>query len=381
MKKIVILGSTGSIGRQALEIVREFPEKFQVVGLAAGDNIQLLASQIAEFRPASVSIKDKTKVAALASLLEDPRAEIAWGLEGNLVLSQLPQADLVLVALVGISGLLPTLSALKAGKTVALANKEALVCGGELVMKAMSRKNQLLPVDSEHSAIFQCLQGEEENPIETLYLTSSGGPFRRFTTAQLEQVTAQDALAHPTWQMGPKVTIDSAGLMNKGFEVIEAYHLFAAPLERICVVVHPQSIIHSMVEMGDGSLLAQMAPPDMRHPIQYALDYPHREHKIWSRLDVFKLKELTFEEPRIKDFPCLGLAYAAQKAGGSAPVVLNAADEVAVAAFLQDRIKFTDIPRLIEKVLSAHKQVSNPGIEEIMEIDARAREFTSSLIK
>lgn len=380
-KKIVILGSTGSIGRQTLEIVRAFPEKFEILGLASGSNYRLLAEQIAEFSPSFAVMRDRSALQQLEPLVAEKPVSLSWGEAANCALAELPDADLVLVALVGISGLLPTLKAVKAGKTVALANKETLVCGGDLVMKALNRPNQLLPVDSEHSAIFQCLQGEEAQALETVYLTSSGGPFRAFTADQLKIVTAKDALAHPTWNMGPKVTIDSAGLMNKGFEVIEAYHLFNCPLEKIQVVVHPQSVIHSMVEMQDGSVLAQLAPPDMRHPIQYALDFPHREKKIWSRLDLFKLKELTFEEPRFKDFPCLELAYAAQREGGSAPVVLNAADEIAVEAFLQDKIRFLDIPRLIEKTLNAHPRVKAPGLEEILELDSRAREYAKSLIK
>jgi 1-deoxy-D-xylulose-5-phosphate reductoisomerase len=339
MKKIVVLGSTGSIGRQTLEIIRCYPERFKLLGLGAGRNWRLLAEQIKEFRPSAAALAEERELLELKDSLDPSQCpDLAWGRKGMEDLAGLPEADLVVVAITGAAGIYPTLAAINAGKDVALANKETLVAAGQLVMSLARQKNILiLPVDSEHSAVWQCLNGRKPDLIEKIILTASGGPFRQLTKEQLESVTVDMALHHPNWVMGSKITIDSATLMNKGLEVIEAKWLFGVNYSHIEVIVHPQSIIHSAVEFRDGSVIAQMGVPDMRLPIQYALTYPNRLSGPVPRLKWADLKGLTFEEPDLVKLPALGLAYEAGKAGGTMPAVLNAANEVAVELFLRGR--------------------------------------------
>ncbi|MCL5037324.1 MAG: 1-deoxy-D-xylulose-5-phosphate reductoisomerase [Chloroflexi bacterium] len=374
-RRLVILGSTGSIGKQALEIIERFPDRFRVIALAAGTDVEGLAEQIRKFRPQYAAIGDPERAEELRAALGDFPCETGGGYSAVCELACLPDADMVLTALVGVSGLLPTLKAIDAGKPVALANKETLVAGGGIVMdKAKEKGVPIIPVDSEHSAIFQCLQGQAPEGLSRIILTSSGGPFRNLSKEELAGVTVERTLAHPTWKMGPKVTVDSATLMNKGFEVIEAYRLFGVPLSKIQVVVHPQSIVHSLVEMVDGSVLAQLASPDMRLPIQYALGYPERLPHNWAPLDLVKAGRLEFMEPDIEKFPCLALAYRAQEAGGDAPAALSAADEIAVDLFLSGKLRFGDIPKLIEKVLNSHTVKMDPALSDILEADAWARD-------
>ena len=373
VKRLAILGSTGSIGRQTLEVVRALPHRFQVIGLAAGQNLDSLAKQIDEFKPKFVYYQDKATTAVSTDTKYEflPIEDIA----------RHPEVDTVVIATSGKSGLSSTLAAVKAGKQVALANKESLVMAGEIITReARQNAARILPVDSEHSAIWQCLTGETQ-PAVQLVLTASGGPFRHYSPAQLDKVTPRQALQHPSWQMGKKVTIDSATLMNKGLEIIEARWLFDMPIENVSVLIHPQSIIHSMVEFADGVLKAQLSPPDMRLPIQYALSYPERlPNPQLPRLDWNTIKELSFEPPDLERFPCLKLAIEAGKQGGTYPTVLCAADEVAVELFLARRIKFTDIARLVEPVLAAHQATVKPTLEEIMVADAWARENIGQLI-
>ncbi len=371
VKRLAILGSTGSIGQQTLEVVRALPHRFQVVGLAAGKNIDLLAKQINEFKPRFVYYQDKKARLANAEYQLLPLEEIASH----------PQVDTVVIATSGKAGLTPTLAAVKAGKNVALANKEPLVMAGEIITnEAKLNGAQILPIDSEHSAIWQCLRGETRSAAQ-LILTASGGPFRHYSPAQLDKITAEDALRHPTWQMGRKVTIDSATLMNKGLEVIEAHWLFDIPINNIRVLIHPQSFIHSMVEFIDGSVKAQLSCPDMRLPIQYALSYPERlPNPQLPRLDWNNIKDLSFEQPDFDTFPCLKLAIEAGKQGGTCPAALCAADEVAVELFLSQRIKFTDIARLVERTLEEHEAKAHPTLEEIMAADTWAREKARQLI-
>ena len=367
VKKIVILGSTGSIGHQTLDVVRNFSHRFQIVGLAAGQNTDLLSKQINEFKPRFICHEDRK--------IQLPGTGYEWlSLED---MACHPQVDLVVMAISGKAGLNPTLAAIKAGKTVALANKESLVTAGEIITTEAKRNGaQIFPIDSEHSAIWQCLRGETQSPAQII-LTASGGPFRRFSLAELERVTVAQALKHPSWQMGKKVTIDSATLMNKGLEVIEAHWLFDMPCDSMRVVIHPQSIIHSMVEFADGSIKAQLGHPDMRLPIQYALSFPERlPNPQLPKLDWDKIKELTFEAPNFANFPCLQLAMEAERQGGTYPAVLCAADEVAVEFFLSQRIKFSDIARLVEQSLSRHQVIAHPNIEEIIAADDWARKTT-----
>jgi|TARA_B100000315_G_C14593015_1_gene596991 1-deoxy-D-xylulose-5-phosphate reductoisomerase len=367
VKKIVILGSTGSIGHQTLDVVRNFSHRFQIVGLGAGQNTDLLSKQINEFKPRFICHEDRK--------VQLPGTGYEWlSLED---MACHPQVDLVVMAISGKAGLNPTLAAIKAGKTVALANKESLVTAGEIITTEAKRNGaQIFPIDSEHSAIWQCLRGETQSPAQII-LTASGGPFRRFSLAELERVTVAQALKHPSWQMGKKVTIDSATLMNKGLEVIEAHWLFDMPCDTMRVVIHPQSIIHSMVEFADGSIKAQLGHPDMRLPIQYALFFPERlPNPQLPKLDWDKIKELTFEVPNFANFPCLQLAMEAERQGGTYPAVLCAADEVAVELFLSQRIKFSDIARLVERSLSGHQVIVHPTIEEIIAADDWARKTT-----
>jgi 1-deoxy-D-xylulose-5-phosphate reductoisomerase len=377
MKKIVVLGSTGSIGRQTLEIIRCYPERFKLLGLGAGRNWRLLAEQLKEFRPSAAALAEERELLELKDSLDPSQCpDLAWGRKGMEDLAGLPEADLVVVAITGAAGIYPTLAAINAGKDVALANKETLVAAGQLVMSLARQKNILiLPVDSEHSAVWQCLNGRKPDLIEKIILTASGGPFRQLTKEQLESVTVDMALHHPNWVMGSKITIDSATLMNKGLEVIEAKWLFGVNYSHIEVIVHPQSIIHSAVEFRDGSVIAQMGVPDMRLPIQYALTYPNRLSGPVPRLKWADLKGLTFEEPDLVKFPALGLAYEAGKAGGTMPAVLNAANEVAVELFLKGKISFTGIPVLVGGVMEQHKIINNPGLAEIMDADRWAREI------
>jgi len=373
-KQLVILGSTGSIGRQTLQVVRALPGKFNVVGLAAGRNLELLSEQIEEFNPRFV-YHEATDIAPLSG----GQYEFLKPEE----MAVLPDIDTVVIATSGNAGLAATLSAARAGKNVALANKESLVMAGRIIMDEVERSGAtIMPVDSEHSAIWQCLRGEQQEPSRII-ITASGGPFRQYSTAQLEKVTAHQALQHPSWQMGKKVTIDSATLMNKGLEVIEAHWLFDMPFENIEVVIHPQSIIHSMVEFEDGSIKAQLSHPDMRLPIQYALTYPDRYYNPdLTRLDWHNIKELTFEQPDIETFPCLQMAIEAGKAGGTYPAVLCAADEIAVELFLSGKIGFTDIAGLVRQVIQQHEVIEHPSIDDIVSIDnwtrARVLELTGS---
>ncbi|HSW63056.1 MAG TPA: 1-deoxy-D-xylulose-5-phosphate reductoisomerase [Dissulfurispiraceae bacterium] len=375
MKKIVILGSTGSIGRSALRIAEAFPDQYKVVGLAAGRNVDLLCAQIEQFRPKVVAVSDNAGYAALKAARRGKKSpRILAGSDGICEVAAESSADVVLSAIVGSAGLMPTLSAIRAGKTVALANKEALVIAGDIVM-AEARKygSPILPVDSEHSALFQCMHGWKRDGIRRLVLTASGGPFRSRKRSELRDVTAKDALRHPNWSMGKKITIDSATLMNKGLEVIEACHLFGMPLEQISVLIHPQSIVHSLVEYVDGSYLAQMSRPDMRGPIALALSYPERLPGAVEPLRLEQLSSLSFEQPDTKTFPCLDLAYHAMATGGTLPAVMNAANELAVHAFLEGRIRFNDIPRIISRVMNAHTVLPASTIGVVMESDMWAR--------
>lgn len=374
MKRIVILGSTGSIGQQTLDIVRAFPDEFEVVGLAAGHNVELLAEQVKEFNPKHVCcIKPPAKAFSGPGFTPEftPMEDMVC----------LDNVDQVMVALMGSVGLVPTLNALKCGKSVALSNKEPIVMAGGLIKEYASRYGgEVLPVDSEPSAIWQCLRGED-NEILRLLITASGGPFRTTPIEEMEGVTPERALQHPTWKMGKKITIDSATLMNKAFEVIETHWLFSVPWDRIEVVVHPQSTIHSMVEFADGSVKAQMGPPDMRLPIQYALFYPKRlPNAMIPRLDTKKSHSLTFEPLELARYPCFGLAVSAAKKGGTYPAVLSAADEVAVQAFLDSKIGFTEIPRVIDRVLSEHESLPGDTAEDFLEADRWASGRTAELI-
>jgi len=365
VKKLAILGSTGSIGRQTVDVVRAFPDRFRIIGLAAGKNTSLLAEQIREFRPEFVHCQQPEALMASSGYQTMSLEEIASH----------PEVDTVVIATSGRTGLYPTLAAVRAGKSIALANKESLVSAGDIIMaEAKLHSANILPVDSEHSAIWQCLRGEQKEAV-SIILTASGGPFLHRSPAEMAEVTAAQALLHPSWQMGKKVTIDSATLMNKGLEVIEAHWLFDRPYDNIRVIIHPQSIVHSMVEFTDGSTKAQLSYPDMRLPIQYALTYPERlaNHGL-PRLDWDRNPSLTFEPPDFDSFPCLKLAMEAGRKGGTYPAVLCAADEVAVDLFLSGRIRFTDIARLIAGVLAEHRSIPHPTLEQILAADSWARQ-------
>ncbi len=383
-KKLSILGSTGSIGVSTLDVVRQFPDQFEVVGLAAGRNVSLLKDQILEFKPSAVSLFDETLAAQLKDHLksgENP-PEILYGPSGYEEIARLSAAQMVVSAMVGAAGLLPTLAAIDSGKDIALANKETLVVAGELVMEA-ARKNgvQILPVDSEHSAIFQSLQGNQKENLRRILLTASGGPFFTKSEGELMTVTPEAALCHPNWAMGRKITIDSATLMNKGLEVIEAHWLFGVPVDRIDVHIHPESIIHSMVEYIDGSVIAQLGIPDMKIPIAYALAFPHRLPVKGPSLDLFHLGKLSFFPPDMKKFPCLRLAYEACRVGATMPCVLNGANEVAVQAFLDCRIGFTEIPQIIEAVMGGHTPPPKATLESLLAADHWARQESETLIQ
>lgn len=374
-KTIAILGSTGSIGTQTLEVVRENKD-LKVAALSAGSNIELLEAQIREFHPELAAVWEKEKAEELAVKVADLDVRIVSGMEGLLELARLPKAEILVTAIVGMIGIRPTIAAIEAGKDIALANKETLVTAGHLIMPlAKKRGVQILPVDSEHSAIFQVLHGEQKREIHKLLITASGGPFRGKKREELEQVQVEDALKHPNWAMGQKITIDSATLVNKGLEVMEAKWLFDLDLDQIQVVVQPKSIIHSMVEFVDGAVLAQMGTPDMKLPIQYALYYPERRYLPGERLDFGKLKEITFEEPDMDTFLGLPLAMKASRIGGSMPTVFNAANERAVAKFLKRKIGFLDIYRIIEEAMEHHAFVENPALEQILEAEAKTYEW------
>lgn len=367
MKKIAILGSTGSIGTQTLDVVREHSDELQVVALAAGSNKERLKEQIKEFHPKLVSLSDEKKAQELKEELAGEQVEVVCGMEGLIEVAGADSADVVVIAVVGMMGILPTMEAIKKGKDIALANKETLVTAGHLIIPMAKEYGvSILPVDSEHSAIFQSLQGEPKAALDKILLTASGGPFRGKSAEFLETVTLEDALNHPNWSMGPKITIDSSTMVNKGLEVMEAKWLFGVDYSQIEVVIQPQSIIHSMVQYVDGAIIAQLGTPDMRVPIEYALFYPERRSLSGDRLDFSKLSQITFEKPDYKVFRGLSLAIEAGKTGGTMPTVFNAANERAVAKFLKGEIKYTDIVRSIEKCMDAHKVSAHPDLEEIL---------------
>ncbi|MEY8745041.1 1-deoxy-D-xylulose-5-phosphate reductoisomerase [Bacillales bacterium AN1005] len=379
MKKIAILGSTGSIGTQTLDVVDMHPELFQVEGLAAGGNAELLIEQTKRYKPKKVSVGSKELADYIAPLIP-AGTQVFHGKEGLVEIAAATEADTVVTAVVGSLGLESTLAAIEAGKQIGLANKETLVTAGHIVTsKAAAKGVSLLPVDSEHSAIFQCLNGEKREQLLGITLTASGGSFRDLTREQLKEVTVEDALKHPNWSMGSKITIDSATMVNKGLEVIEAHWLFGLPYDQINVVLHPESIIHSFVEFEDTSIIAQLGNPDMRVPIQYALTYPDRLPSQATRLSLAQVGKLNFREMDMERFPCLRLAYESGKLGGTAPTAFNAANEIAVARFLQGEISFLQIEYTIEKILEKHSNIQNPSLEEILDADETSRKLANEL--
>ena len=381
MKTIALLGSTGSIGVSTLALVREFPERFRVHGMVAGQNLMLLAKQIKEFSPNCVAIRNEQDVPRLRRLLGSHKVEILWGESGASAVASSAEVDVVLAAIVGGAGLMPCLQGVLAGKEIALANKEALVMAGELFVDAAKQRGvRLLPVDSEHSAVFQCLQGNHRAEVDKIILTASGGPFLRTPLSRLDKVSVAQALKHPNWKMGQKITIDSATMMNKGLEVIEARWEFDMQPDRIDVVIHPESVVHSMVRYQDGSIIAQLGIADMRIPIAYALAFPHRLEGSWPPLDLKRHGQLNFMPLEKRRFPALSLAYAALREGGTMPTVLNAANEVAVAAFLDRRIGFREIHRIITRTMHKHSNRRATEVGEILEVDRWAREKASSWI-
>lgn len=381
MKRIVILGSTGSIGRMALDVISKHRDKFSVVGLAAGRNIDLLEDQIKNFGPEIVTVSAERDALDLSKRLGQ-KTEVYTGRDGLRALAAYDKSDFVLSAMVGFSGLMPTIHAIRAGKVIGLANKETLVSAGSIVMEeARMHGATILPVDSEHSAIFQCVEGHDRRYLKKVILTASGGPFIGKRMEELKGVSPEDALKHPRWNMGKKVTIDSATLMNKGLEVIEASHLFGLSAERIDVLIHPQSIVHSMVEFNDGALLAQISMPDMRGPIAYALSYPQRLDDTIPRLELAAVEKLTFYRPDTDNFPCLGFAYEALKEGGTMPAVLNAVNEMTVSAFLERTINFDAIPVIIKEIMNSHQTRNAAGLDVIIEADRWAREKAEDYIK
>jgi len=378
VKALSLLGSTGSIGTQTLDIVAQYPDQFRIVGMAAGRNVTLFAQQIRQFKPQIVALQDETLLADLKAAIGDvqPQPIILAGQAGIVEVAKYGDAEVVVTGIVGCAGLLPTMAAIEANKDIALANKETLIAGGPVVLPLVKKHGvKLLPADSEHSAIFQCLQGVPDRSIRRILLTASGGSFRDMPIEELANVTVASALKHPNWSMGRKITIDSATLMNKGLEVIEAHYLFGMDYDHIDIVIHPQSIIHSLIELQDTSVLAQLGWADMRLPLLYALSYPDRLPTDWEPLDLVKAGNLTFREPDHVKYPCMGLAYAAGRAGGCLPAVLNAANEEAVALFLDEKIKFLDIPKLIEKTCDRFdsQNVKNPNLDDILEADAWGR--------
>ncbi|MBQ9391793.1 MAG: 1-deoxy-D-xylulose-5-phosphate reductoisomerase [Lachnospiraceae bacterium] len=375
MRKIAILGTTGSIGTQTLSIVRE-KKDLEVVSMSCGSNIDLFEEQIREFNPKLVSCGNEDKALELKKRISDLDVEVLSGMDGLIAVATIPEAEIVVTAIVGMLGIRPTVAAINEGKDIALANKETLVTAGHIIMPLSKEKNiSILPVDSEHSAIFQSLQGNEDNNIHKILLTASGGPFRGFSKEQLEKVTLEDALKHPNWEMGKKITIDSATMVNKGLEVMEAKWLFGVDLDRIEVVVHPQSILHSAVEYDDGAVVGQLGLPDMRLPIQYALYYPKRLPMSGDYLDLFKVKDMTFEKPDLDVFVGLKYAYEAQREGGNMPTIFNAANEKAVALFLNKKISFTDIYRLIDNSMKEIEYINNPTLDEILYTESEVYKY------
>lgn len=379
MKAITLLGSTGSIGTQTLDIVQHHPDQFRLVGIAAGNNVELLTQQVRQFKPEIVAIYNSDKLESLKDALTgiDPQPTILAGEEGVAEVARYGDAEVVVTGIVGCAGLMPTLAAIAAGKDIALANKETLIAGGPVVLPLVEQHGvKLLPADSEHSAIFQCLQGVPDAGLRRILLTASGGAFRDWPVEHLPKVTVADALKHPNWSMGRKITVDSATLMNKGLEVIEAHYLFGIDYDHIDIVIHPQSIIHSLIELQDTSMLAQLGWPDMRLPLLYAMSWPERLHTDWEPLDLVKAGSLTFREPDHAKYPCMDLAYAAGRAGGTMTAVLNAANEQAVALFLEETIGYLDIARVIEQVCDRHYQdhQSAPTLEDILNADKWARQ-------
>jgi 1-deoxy-D-xylulose-5-phosphate reductoisomerase len=380
-KKIVILGSTGSIGTQTIDVVASNPDKFELFGITAHSNSELLISQARKYKPNFVIVTKDECYPIVKEALSNEDIKVFAGIDSVCDLVSMPSVDIVVTAMVGYAGLKPTISAVKAGKTIALANKETLVVAGELIKDlALKHHSPILPVDSEHSAIFQCLAGEITNPIEKIILTASGGPFRKHSLEELKHVTKADALKHPNWDMGAKITIDSASMMNKGFEVIEAKWLFDLNIDQIDVLVHPQSIVHSMVQFKDGSVKAQLGLPDMRLPIAYALSYPNRLENNYERLDFLKFNQLTFEKPDIERFRNLGFAFEAMKQGGNMPCILNAANEIAVYGFLHDKISFLGMSDLIEWAMTNTDYIANPTYEDYVATDSFVRKITSEKI-
>ena len=378
MKNIAVLGSTGSIGTQTLDVARN-NEDIRIVALSAGSNIELLEQQAREFSPEVVSVAEKKDAEKLRKKLEGTGVKVLWGMDGLIEAAQHPSADTVVTAVVGMMGLRPTVAAINAGKDIALANKETLVTAGHIIMPLAKEKNvRILPVDSEHSAILQCLTGEDQREVSRIIITASGGPFRGRTREQMKDVRLEDALKHPNWSMGRKITIDSATMVNKGLEVIEAKWLFGLDAEAIKVIVQPQSVIHSMVEFVDGGIMAQLGTPDMRLPIQYAIYYPHRRPLPGERLDFGALKQITFEEPDFENFRGLALAFEALKTGGSMTTVYNAANELAVRRFLNREIGFLDITAMIEDSMKAHEVIENPDIEQILRTERETYEYLNS---
>lgn len=378
MKNIAVLGSTGSIGTQTLEIVRNNPD-LQVVALAAGSSVDLMEAQIREFRPKLAAMWGEKAAAELRSRVADMPVKVVAGMEGLLEIAVMPESQVLVTAIVGMIGIRPTIAAIEAGKDIALANKETLVTVGHIIMPLAKEKGvSILPVDSEHSAIFQSLNGEPKERISKILLTASGGPFRGRTRAELANIQVEDALKHPNWAMGRKITIDSSTLVNKGLEVMEAKWLFDVDLDRIQVVVHPQSVIHSMVEFADGGIMAQLGTPDMKLPIQYALFYPDRRPMPGKRLDFYELGQITFEKPDMENFPGLKLAYQASAVGGSMPTVYNAANEKAVGLFLDRKISYLQITELIEAAMAQHKVIAEPTVEEILATEAAVYEYISA---
>jgi len=382
MKRLAILGSTGSIGVNTLDIVGQFPEIFEVVSLSAGLNIQLLKKQILQFRPKLVSVLNRELSETLQRQLTDGSVKIVHGIEGLIQVATHAEVDQVVSAIVGAVGLIPTLSAIKTGKVIALANKESLVMAGKIMMKEAKQNGvQILPIDSEHSAIFQALLGHQKKDVRRLILTASGGPFLNLPLNKLHEVTVREALNHPHWEMGKKITIDSASLMNKGLEVIEAHWLFDMPVEKIVVQIHPQSVVHSMVEYVDGSIVAQMGIADMRIPISYALSFPHRLPLNLLPLDFSQIGGLTFSPPDPERFPCLQLAYRSIEIGETMPAILNAANEIAVNAFLEGSLKFTQVPLLLQRVMEEHEVKTVQTIEDILRADQWARERSKAILE
>jgi 1-deoxy-D-xylulose-5-phosphate reductoisomerase len=381
MKNIAILGSTGSIGTQTLEVVRAYGKDLNVVALAAGSSVELMEKQIREFKPSIAGMWTESAASDLRDRVKDLPVKIVSGMDGLIEIAELKESQVLVTAIVGMIGIRPTIAAIKAGKDIALANKETLVTAGHIIMPLAKEYNvSMLPVDSEHSAIFQSLNGEPKDKISKILLTASGGPFRGKTVKELENIRVEDALKHPNWAMGRKITIDSSTLVNKGLEVMEAKWLFGVEADRIQVVVHPQSIIHSAVEYVDGAIIAQLGVPDMKLPIQYALFYPDRRPLEGKRVDFFELAQITFEKPDIDTFTGLKLAYDAIEKGGSMPTVFNAANEKAVALFLDRKIKYLEIPELIGEAMERHTVIDNPTVEEILDTEAAVYEFISGKV-